>query len=560
MKALVFRHSLAREAISAIGGHVDRRAYVAPFAPVRLTEVAELPLPAPDWVRVDTLFSGLCGSDVKQILLNGSRDNPLTALVSFPHVLGHEVVGHRTDTGERVVLNPWLSCGPRGIDPPCPACAAGRYPWCRNFRSGDLPTSIHLGNCAAAVGAHAERFAAHPSQLFPIPSDVSDEAAVLADPVSVSLRSVLLAPPPGGSPVLVYGSGTLAYAAIALLRHLYPDTEVWAATRPGARAELATRLGAHAVLPSVPDELVDSVARRIGTVPLSPWSKRDWLQDGPAVVYDTIGSTETVETSLRLLATGGTLVVSGVEPPKRFEWTPLYFKELRVIGSNGFGIETVHGVAKHAMEHYFDFAAAGLDLTPVITHRFPLDRWQEAVLALKDSRRTGAVKVLLEPRLAMASGRGGRGRRGGRGGRGLLGVTGALGRDGRAVVPGQPGRRDFQAFRCGLGCGLAGVLGRLPGEVLLGQGFGGVPGQVLARGFGQRPDGRVAVGGDASPADREVPAAADPRRHVLAAGPRRVRLDRGAVDHDQLEGEAGHHDDAHDADRDRRWIGHLVPH
>ena len=49
------------------------------------------------------------------------------------------------------------------------------------------------------------------------------------------------------------------------------------------------------------------------------------------------------------------------------------------------------------MEHYFDFVADGLDLTPVITHRFPLDRWDEAVLAMKDSRRTGAVKVLLEP-------------------------------------------------------------------------------------------------------------------------------------------------------------------
>jgi threonine dehydrogenase-like Zn-dependent dehydrogenase len=399
MKALVFRHNLAREAATTIGGRVDRRAFVSRLAPVRFEDVDELPLPSPDWVRVETTFSGLCGSDVKQILLNGSRDNPLTALVSFPHVLGHEVVGRRSDTGERVVLNPWLSCGPRGITPPCEACQEGRFPWCRNFRSGDLPVSIHLGNCAAAAGAHAERFAAHPSQLFAIPDEVSDEAAVLADPVSVSLRSVLLAPPPDGAPVLVYGSGTLAFAAIALLRHLYPDTEVWAVTRPGARAELATRLGAHAVLSSVPDALVAHVAERAGTTPLSPWSGRDWLQDGPAVVYDTIGSTETVETSLRLLATGGTLVVSGVEPPRRFEWTPLYFKELRVIGSNGFGIETVSGVAKHAMLHYFDFVAAGLDLTPVITHRFPLARWDAAVLALHDSRRTGAVKVLLTPRL-----------------------------------------------------------------------------------------------------------------------------------------------------------------
>jgi threonine dehydrogenase-like Zn-dependent dehydrogenase len=398
MKALVFRHSLAREAASTIGGRVDPRAFVARFAPVRVEDIDELPLPAQDWVRVETTFSGLCGSDVKQILLNGSRDNPLTALVSFPHVLGHEAVGRRADTGERVVLNPWLSCGPRGIEPPCEACKVGRYPWCRNFRSGTLPVSIHIGNCASAVGAHAERFAAHPSQLFAIPDAISDEAAVLADPVSVSLRSVLLAPPPpDGQPVLVYGSGTLAFAAIALIRHLYPATPVWAATRPGARAELAERLGAHKVLSSSPDELVAQVARLADTTPLAPWSKRDWLQDGPAVVYDTIGSTETVETSLRLLATGGTLVVSGVEPPKRFEWTPLYFKELRVIGSNGFGIEDVGGVAKHAMEHYFDFIAAGMDLTPVITHRFGLERWAEAVLTVKNSRRTGAVKVLLEP-------------------------------------------------------------------------------------------------------------------------------------------------------------------
>ena len=397
MKALVFRHSLAREAAATIGGRLDQRAFVSRLAPVRLEDVAEQPLPAADWIRVETRFSGLCGSDVKQILLNGARDNPLTALVSFPHVLGHEVVGRRTDTGERVVLNPWLSCGPRGINPPCEACKEGRYPWCRNFRGGDLPVSIHLGNCAAAAGAHAERFAAHTSQLFTIPDGVSDEAAVLADPVSVSLRTILLAPPTGDQPVLVYGSGTLAFAAIALLRLLYPAAQVWAATRAGARAELAIRLGAHAALSSSPDELVAQVARRVGTTPLEPWSKRDWLQDGPAVVYDTIGSTETVETSLRLLMTGGTLVISGVEPPKRFEWTPLYFKELQVIGSNGFGIEEVGGVVQHAMLHYFDFIARGLDLTPVITHRFPLERWHDAVLTVKNSRRTGAVKVLLEP-------------------------------------------------------------------------------------------------------------------------------------------------------------------
>ena len=397
MQALVFQHNLAREAAATIGGRVDKRVFVSRYAPVSLKEVPEPVPPAAGWVRCETVVSGLCGSDAKQIFLNGSRDNPLTALVSFPHVLGHEAVARRLDNGRRVVLNPWLWCTPRGIEPLCEACAEGRYPWCRNFSNGDLPVAIHLGNCAGAAGAHAERFCAHESQLFEVPQTLSDEAAVLSDPVSVSLRSILLSPPEPSRPVLVYGSGTLAFAAIGLLRHLYPQTEIWAATRAGFRSSLAARLGADAVLTSTPDDLVREVARRTGKPALKPWSGKDWLQDGPAVVYDTIGSTETVETSLRLLQTGGTLVVSGVEPPKRFEWTPMYFKELRVVGSNGFGIEEVAGVRKHAFEHYFDFTAAGLDLTAVVTHRFPLARWDEAVLALADSRHTGAVKVLFAP-------------------------------------------------------------------------------------------------------------------------------------------------------------------
>lgn len=397
MKALVFDHSLAREATAKIGGEVSPRAFVSAFAPVRLEDVSEPRPPNAEWVTCETTVSGICGSDAKQIFLNGRRDNPLTAMLSFPHVLGHEAVARRSDTGGRVVLNPWLSCAPRGIDPPCPACAQGRYPSCRNFTKGVLPAALHLGNCAAVPGAHAERFCAHEGQLFSVPEALSDEAAVLADPASVSLRSILLHPPDSSLPALVYGSGTLALAAVALLRHLYPTTEVWVASRPGARAALAARMGAHAVLPCDPDDLVGEVARRCAAPPLLPWSKRAWLQDGPGVVYDTVGSTETVETSLRLLATGGTLVISGVEPPGRFEWTPLYFKELHVIGSNAFGVEEVQGARKHAFHHYFDFVAKGLDLTPLITHRYPLSQWAQALMTIANHRRTGAVKVLLDP-------------------------------------------------------------------------------------------------------------------------------------------------------------------
>ena len=397
MKALVFRHSLPREAAAFVGGRVTKRAYTAPGAPTSLRDVPEPTLPSDDWALCNTTVSGICGSDAREIFLHGALDNPLTALLSFPHVLGHEAVAPRADTGERGVVNPWLSCVPRGIDPPCAACAQGRYPWCRNIDRGVVSAALHLGNCASAPGAHAGRFSAHEGQLFAVPDGMSDDAAVLADPASVSLRTILLHPPESSRPALVYGSGTLADAAVGLLRHLYPDVEVWMASRPGPRAEIGQKLGAHAVLSATPKDLVREVAQRTGARPLVPWNKRPWLQDGPGVVYDTIGSPETIETSLRLLATGGTLVISGVETPKRFEWTPLYFKELHVIGSNAFGIEEVRGVRKHAFEHYFDFVAEGLDLTPMITHRFPLSEWKRAISTIARVKRTGAVKVLLSP-------------------------------------------------------------------------------------------------------------------------------------------------------------------
>jgi threonine dehydrogenase-like Zn-dependent dehydrogenase len=397
MKALVFRHSLPREAIAFVGGRVTKRAYTAPGSPTSLRDVPDPTLPSDEWALCNTTVSGICGSDAKEIFLHGALDNPLTALLSFPHVLGHEAVARRADTGERVVVNPWLSCVPRGIHPPCAACAEGRYPWCRNFDRGVVSAALHLGNCASAPGAHADLFSAHEGQLFPVPDGMSDDAAVLADPASVSLRTILLHPPEPSRPALVYGSGTLADAAVGLLRHLHPDVEVWMASRPGPRAEIGQAMGAHAMLPATPKDLVREVAQRVGARPLVPWNRRPWLQDGPGVVYDTIGSPETIETSLRLLATGGTLVISGVETPKRFEWTPLYFKELHVIGSNAFGIEEVRGVRKHAFEHYFDFVAEGLDLTPMITHRFTLSEWKRAISTIARVKRTGAVKVLLSP-------------------------------------------------------------------------------------------------------------------------------------------------------------------
>ena len=159
MRALVADYSMSKLVLTTLLGRLDKRLYFGPHSTLALKELPDPALPAPDWVTIRTRLCGICGSDYKQVFLNGSVDNPMTALISFPQVLGHEVVGtidrvgpavRSRRLGERVVLNPWLSCAPRGIEPPCPACRNGQYSICRNFARGSLPPGIHTGNSSKA--------------------------------------------------------------------------------------------------------------------------------------------------------------------------------------------------------------------------------------------------------------------------------------------------------------------------------------------------------------------------------------------------------------------------
>jgi threonine dehydrogenase-like Zn-dependent dehydrogenase len=92
-------------------------------------------------------------------------------------------------------------------------------------------------------------------------------------------------------------------------------------------------------------------------------------------------------------------VQMGVNPPGRFEWTPLYFKEVRIIGSNAFGIEEVEGTRQHGLAHYLDLVGAGrVDLSEMLTHTFRLDAWRDAFAAVADQRGSGAIKVAFDLR------------------------------------------------------------------------------------------------------------------------------------------------------------------
>jgi L-iditol 2-dehydrogenase len=93
MRALVCDVNVPRQVVSGLLGRLDKRFYFGPFSTANLRDIPDPDLPADDWVVIRTRLCGICGSDYKQLFLNGSMDNPMTAIISFPQVLGHEVVG-----------------------------------------------------------------------------------------------------------------------------------------------------------------------------------------------------------------------------------------------------------------------------------------------------------------------------------------------------------------------------------------------------------------------------------------------------------------------------------
>ena len=410
MKALLFGAPPASEEIRP--SPADELETMLTGLPFGLHDMDDARLVRPDWVITRPILSGICGSDAKLVLgdfSTGDMDNPMAAFSSLPHVPGHEVVAEVVamgpaatglDIGQRVVLNPWLSCGPRGIEPKCPPCQTGDVNLCWNFTEGDLGPGVHVGVITGAPGAWAELMAAHDSMLIPVPDGISNEAAVLADPFSVSFHAIVRNPPPRGGRVLVYGAGALGLTSVAILHSLYPDVEIAVVARFGAQRDKALQFGASMVLSHEPRlALVEALADWSGAVLHTPFDGLPVAHPGHIdVVYDTVAKAETFEVGVRVLAERGRLVYTGVATPERWEWTPIYFKELSVIGSNAFAQEEFDGVRQHAISHYLGLVADGrIDITPMLTHRFDLPDWFGALKAIARQDQSGALKVAFTP-------------------------------------------------------------------------------------------------------------------------------------------------------------------
>ena len=382
---------------------------------VSLRDVPPPPLPGDEWVRVRTLLGGLCGTDLAILAQKQPPDSLLQAFSSMPMGLGHEnvavveEVGPAVDkawVGRRVNVEPTLSCVPRGIDPPCERCAAGEFGACENFGdagegTAKLPPGTSIGYNAATGGSFGERFVAHVSQLVPVPDALSDEQAVLVDPLACSLHAVLRADLARKRRVLIYGAGVLGLGAIAALRATGFAGTVHALDRADYLQPLAKRLGADEFLrlPARSAERHARIAELTGSAVRRARFGNRTLSGGYDVVFDCVGSRGSLNESLRWTRSRGQMVMVGTGHGGGVDLTPIWFTELTVLGAYGRQMEHVGGRRVGTYQLVHELVAAGKLMTDgLLTHTFPLGEYRRAFDVGLHKHRHQAVKVAFDLR------------------------------------------------------------------------------------------------------------------------------------------------------------------
>ena len=376
MKALLFERSLPRFAAARVASGLASGAG-ARVGPLQLADVAPPELPGPGWHRVRPRLAGICGSDLATV--DGRSSRYFEPIVSFPFVPGHEVVGE-LDDGTRVVVEPVLTCGPRGITPPCAGCASGQTNRCERTAFGHLEPGLQSGYCRDTGGGWSIAMVVHDSQLHVVPDGMSDEAAVMVEPTACAVHAARQV---AENEVAVIGAGTLGLCTIAALRNLQmPHVLIAAAKHPEQRA-LARDLGADIVVD--PDVLPRAVRRTVpGTMVAG-----DQLTSGVDAVVDCVGSEASLAQSLQVVAPGGTVTLVGMPGRVSVDLTSLWHREVAIRGAYAY--------TKDDFAKAFELVADAR-LERLVSALYPLDRFKEAIDHAANAGRRGAVKVAFDLR------------------------------------------------------------------------------------------------------------------------------------------------------------------
>jgi threonine dehydrogenase-like Zn-dependent dehydrogenase len=315
----------------------------------RRIEMVEIDCPPLDegQILVKQRVAAICGSDVPYFL--DAADSPMVYGRRAPHAPGlslHECVG---------------------------TVAESRSP---RFREGGMVLALP----GAAHSGLAEYFLANASQAVPVPRDGRGangdfrEELVLAQPLGTLIHAVTKLGNVINQTAVVVGQGPIGLLWTGLLTRLGVRHLIATDLLP-ERLEVSRRMGATAVCD--PDALEECVTAVSGG-----------LAD---LVVEAVGGEASFRRCGEVLRRNGTLLAFGVphQSEYRVPFSQLFLKEARIICSIGPDVQTDFPIAVDMI------AQRRIDVTPLVTHRFPFDRAQEAFDMFAD-RRDGVIKALLQ--------------------------------------------------------------------------------------------------------------------------------------------------------------------
>lgn len=332
-----------------------------------LAGLVDVPVPSPAagevLVRVEAV--GICGSDLE--LVKGTRD---PAFSRYPVVPGHEWAGVVAETsrvhphlpaGTRVVVEGHHFCGR------CGACRAGRTQLCGFYDEYGFTRD----------GAYQEYVAARADLCHPL-SQVDTSVGALAEPTACALHAVERSRITADDSVVVIGAGPIGLLATTCAATHEPARLLVADVRD-TTFPVARLLGATDTICAPASSLASAVREALGV--------------SPDVVIEAAGHPLAQRAATELLARGGRLTVLGIAGADRtepFNFDPLVFRDAHVEAVFAYP-SAVFGRAVRLIDN------GVIDPSPLVTHRFALSQAPEA-LALLESRREPAIKVLLDPR------------------------------------------------------------------------------------------------------------------------------------------------------------------
>ena len=391
MKALRIDRKPAKFALARLVSPVSP-ATAARYGPLDLVKDDPPELPGPGWRRVRPLLTGICGSDLSTV--EGHASTYFDDWISFPFVPGHEVVG-LLDDGTRVVIDPVPGHEARGFPPPFPGAAPGDGDDYAHLATGALEPGIQIGFCCSTGGGWATEFVAHESQIHTVPDDMPDEQAVLIEPAAGGIHAALLTLPVVrgvARPVIaVLGAGTMGLCAVAGLRRYVPDALIVVGARYPMQQALARGLGADVV--TTPADLPRAVRREVGCHIVG-----DHLSAGAHATIDAVGSSASIQATLKLTRPRGRVVLMGMPAEVTVDLTGLWHRETQLVGAYTYGTETMPDGSR---QRTFDLAietAAACGLERLLSATYPLDDYEDAIAHASAAGRRGAIKVAFDLR------------------------------------------------------------------------------------------------------------------------------------------------------------------